>query len=93
MNKINWGIIGCGDVTEVKSGPAFNKVNNSALVAVMRRDAVKAEDYARRHNVPRWYNNAEKLIIRGWTSKGHFKTQHVVIERERRRDVSDDKEW
>jgi predicted dehydrogenase len=62
MNKINWGIIGCGDVTEVKSGPAFNKVNNSALVAVMRRDAVKAEDYARRHNVPRWYNNAEKLI-------------------------------
>lgn len=62
MKKINWGIIGCGDVTEVKSGPAFNKVNNSSLVAVMRRDASKAEDYARRHNVPRWYNDANKLI-------------------------------
>ncbi|MEO6329912.1 MAG: Gfo/Idh/MocA family oxidoreductase [Ginsengibacter sp.] len=62
MNKINWGIIGCGDVTELKSGPAFNKVANSALVAVMRRDAVKAEDYARRHNVPKWYNDADKLI-------------------------------
>ncbi len=62
MKKINWGIIGCGDVTEVKSGPAFNKVNNSALVAVMRRDAVKAGDYARRHNVPRWYTDADKLI-------------------------------
>ena len=52
MKKINWGIIGCGDVTEVKSGPAFNKVKNSSLVAVMRRDAEKAKDYAARHNVP-----------------------------------------
>jgi len=62
MKKINWGIIGCGDVTEVKSGPAFNKVANSSLAAVMRRDAAKAQDYARRHNVPRWYDNAAKLI-------------------------------
>lgn len=60
--KINWGIIGCGDVTEIKSGPAFNKVDNSSLVAVMRRDAAKAEDYAKRHNVPRWYSNANDLI-------------------------------
>jgi predicted dehydrogenase len=62
MQKINWGIIGCGDVTEIKSGPAFNKVPNSALVAVMRRDAAKAADYAQRHNVPKWYSDAEKLI-------------------------------
>lgn len=62
MKKINWGIIGCGDVTEVKSGPAFNKVNNSALIAVMRRDAAKAKDYAQRHNVPKWYNDANQLI-------------------------------
>ena len=62
MKKINWGIIGCGDVTEVKSGPAFNKVKNSALVAVMRRDAAKAEDYAKRHNVPKWYTDANSLI-------------------------------
>lgn len=62
MEKINWGIIGCGDVTELKSGPAFNKVPDSALVAVMRRDAAKAEDYARRHAVPTWYNDAYELI-------------------------------
>jgi predicted dehydrogenase len=62
MKKIRWGIIGCGDVTELKSGPAFNKVNNSELVAVMRRDAVKAEDYARRHGVPKWYADANALI-------------------------------
>ena len=62
MTKINWGIIGCGDVTEIKSGPAFNKVPNSSLVAVMRRNANKAADYAKRHQVPKWYNNANELI-------------------------------
>ncbi|MES2646261.1 MAG: Gfo/Idh/MocA family oxidoreductase [Bacteroidota bacterium] len=62
METINWGIIGCGDVTELKSGPAFNKVSNSKLVAVMRRDAVKAEDYAKRHGVPKWYSDASELI-------------------------------
>src|ERR1700744_6331175 len=62
METINWGIIGCGDVTEIKSGPAFNKVENSRLVAVMRRDAAKAADYAKRHQVPKWYSNAADLI-------------------------------
>lgn len=62
MDKIQWGIIGCGDVTEVKSGPAFNKIENSQLVAVMRRNGDLAEDYAKRHNVPKWYDDADKLI-------------------------------
>ncbi|MCX2454015.1 Gfo/Idh/MocA family oxidoreductase [Pedobacter sp. PLR] len=62
MKSINWGMIGCGDVTEVKSGPAFNKVPNSSLVAVMRRDAAKAKDYAQRHGVPKWYDDAQQLI-------------------------------
>ncbi|MFQ5604802.1 MAG: Gfo/Idh/MocA family protein [bacterium] len=62
MTKINWGIIGCGQVTEVKSGPALQKTADSSLVAVMRRDGDKARDYAQRHGVPRWYDNAEELI-------------------------------
>ncbi|MGZ8559294.1 MAG: Gfo/Idh/MocA family protein [Chitinophagaceae bacterium] len=62
MHKISWGIIGCGDVTELKSGPAFNKVKNSELVAVMRRDAAKAKDYALRHHVPKWCADANELI-------------------------------
>jgi 1,5-anhydro-D-fructose reductase (1,5-anhydro-D-mannitol-forming) len=62
VDTIRWGIIGCGDVTEVKSGPGFQKAGGSALVAVMRRDGAKAEDYARRHGVPRWYTDAEALI-------------------------------
>lgn len=62
MNQIVWGIIGCGNVTEVKSGPAFNKVPNSSLNAVMRRDKVLAKDYADRHKVSKWYTNAHDLI-------------------------------
>ncbi len=59
---IRWGIIGCGNVCEVKSGPALYKADGSELVAVMRRDGEKARDYAERHNVPRWYDDADKLI-------------------------------
>jgi predicted dehydrogenase len=59
---IRWGILGCGDVTEVKSGPGFQRAEGSALVAVMRRSGERAADYARRHNVPRWYDSAEALI-------------------------------
>jgi predicted dehydrogenase len=62
MENIQWGIIGCGNVTEMKSGPAFNKVEDSSLVAVMRRNAAKAKDYALRHHVPNWYDDAKKLI-------------------------------
>ncbi len=62
MNIVKWGIIGCGDVTEVKSGPAFQLVENSELVAVMRRNGDLARDYAQRHNVAKWYNNANELI-------------------------------
>lgn len=62
MDSVRWGIVGCGDVTEVKSGPALQKVEGSQLVAVMRRDAEKAADYARRHGVPRWYDDARRLI-------------------------------
>jgi predicted dehydrogenase len=62
IDKVKWGIIGCGDVTEVKSGPGFQNADHSELVAVMRRNAALAEDYAIRHNVPKWYNNTSDLI-------------------------------
>ena len=62
MDTVKWGIIGCGDVCEVKSGPAFYTIEGSSLVAVMRRDAAKAEDFAQRHQVKKWYTDAEDLI-------------------------------
>jgi len=62
MKTIRWGIIGCGNVTEVKSGPALQKASNSALVAVMRRNGDLARDYAKRHGVAKAYDNADALI-------------------------------
>ena len=62
MSTIRWGIIGCGDVTEVKSGPALQQARGSALVAVMRRNGALAADYARRHGVARWTDDAQALI-------------------------------
>jgi len=61
-SSVRWGIIGCGDVTEVKSGPGLRLARGSQLVAVMRRNGALAADYARRHGVPRWYDSAEALI-------------------------------
>jgi predicted dehydrogenase len=62
MRTIGWGMIGCGSVTEVKSGPGFQKAQHSRLVAVMRRNGDLAKDYAHRHGVPKWYDTAEALI-------------------------------
>ena len=60
---IRWGIIGCGNVTEVKSGPAFQQTDGFELTAVMRRDHKKAKDYAHRHGIPKIYREAEDLIL------------------------------
>jgi len=62
IDSIKWGIIGVGNVTEVKSGPAFYKTENSELVAVMRRNAEKVADYAKRHNISKYYTNGTDLI-------------------------------
>ena len=60
--EVRWGVLGVGKVCELKSAPAMNTIAHSRLVAVMRRDAEKAKDYAERHGVPKWYDQAESLI-------------------------------
>ena len=59
---IRWGMIGCGDVAERKSGPAFSRIEGSTLAAVMSRNGARAQDYARRHGVPRWHDDAQAII-------------------------------
>lgn len=51
MDKVIFGIIGCGNVTEKKSGPAFRKLPHTSLKWVMRRNEEKLRDYAERHGV------------------------------------------
>ena len=62
MKDIRWGFIGCGEVTERKSGPAFNLIEGSSVVAVMSRSKEKAQSYAERFDIPRWYTDALSLV-------------------------------
>jgi len=59
---IRWGIIGCGAVTEVKSGPAYQKTQGFELAAVMRRDLSLAKSYAQRHDIKRYCDDAASII-------------------------------
>lgn len=60
--SVRWGIIGCGNVTEVKSGPAYQKTAGFELKAVMRRNAAKVRDYAHRHGIEKYFTDADALI-------------------------------
>lgn len=62
MKTIKWGFIGCGEVTEKKSGPAFNEIQGSHVVAVVSRNAEKARSYAQRHGIDRWYTDPQSLV-------------------------------
>ena len=62
MNIIKWGFIGCGEVTEKKSGPAFSLIENSKVVAVMSRSEAKARSYAQRHGIKHWYTDPQALL-------------------------------
>lgn len=62
MKLISWGFIGCGEVTEIKSGPAFNEIEGSHIEAVMSRNKERASSYAERHGIKKWYTDASKII-------------------------------
>ena len=59
---IKWGFIGFCEVTKTKSGPAFQKVEHSEVVAVMSRDGAKAKAYAKERGIKKWYDDAQELI-------------------------------
>lgn len=59
---MNWGFIGCGSVTEIKSGPAYQQTTDFNVTAVMRRDIEKLKDYAKRHNIKATFTDADVLI-------------------------------
>ncbi len=61
-DTIKWGVIGAGDVCEVKSVPGMYKTPGSEVVAVMRRNLELAKDFAKRHQIKKWYNHADELI-------------------------------
>lgn len=62
MESINWGIVGVGDVCEIKSGPAYQNTAGFILKSVMRRDKQKVKDFAHRHRIEKYTTVADELI-------------------------------
>ncbi|WP_254274489.1 Gfo/Idh/MocA family protein [Haloarcula marina] len=59
---IRWAVIGCGDVVERKSGPAFQDSERSHVRAVVSTDGTSAEAYASATGVPIATDDAERVI-------------------------------
>lgn len=62
LHKLVWGVIGAGNVCEVKSVPGMYKTDKSEVKMVMRRDALKAADFALRHHIPISTDNADMIF-------------------------------
>ena len=62
MKNIVWGMIGCGDVTEVKNGPGLYLAKNSILKAVTNRTIEKANDWVTRHQHGMVYKDVEAIL-------------------------------
>ncbi len=62
LKNIVWGIIGAGDVCEVKSAPAMMQIPYSGIKIIMRRNEAKAADYAARHGIENWTTNVDDVL-------------------------------
>ena len=62
-NKITWGLIGTGNVTEVKSGPGLYKSSNSFLKGVFDVSFDKAKDWASRHGISKVYISIDEMLL------------------------------
>ena len=62
MDQVRWGMIGCGNVTRLKSAPALNKIEHSRLMAVTSRHEENARAYAAQNGIPKVYPDAARLI-------------------------------
>ncbi|MCX7838297.1 MAG: Gfo/Idh/MocA family oxidoreductase [Anaerolineae bacterium] len=78
LDKIRWGVIGAGNVFEYKSGPALYQTPNSELIAVMRTNAAKAAETARRHGAKRWYTDAAALVADPEVNAVYIASPHYV---------------
>ncbi len=62
MDIVTWGMIGCGDVTEVKNGPGLYLAKGSRLKGITNRTLEKAQDWVKRHGHGIVYSSIEELL-------------------------------
>lgn len=62
MPKLNWGLIGCGDIARKRIAPALRDLPSCELVAVSRAQSDRAESFAREFGAGRWYADWRELL-------------------------------
>jgi predicted dehydrogenase len=62
MKKLNWGLIGCGDISRKRVAPALRDLDDCELVAVNRASFHLAEEFAREFGARRWYRDWRELL-------------------------------
>lgn len=62
MQKLNWGLIGCGDISRKRVAPALRDLDDCELVAVNRANAALAEEFAQAFGARRWYRDWRELL-------------------------------
>ncbi|MBM3458405.1 MAG: gfo/Idh/MocA family oxidoreductase, partial [Armatimonadetes bacterium] len=46
--SLGWGVLGCGEITEIRGAPAIVAQPDSRIVAFQSRTRARAEEFARR---------------------------------------------
>ncbi len=63
--RLNWGLIGCGDIVKKRVGPALRDLDNCNLLAVSRANPELVEECARDFGAKRWYHRWWELLDDG----------------------------
>ncbi|MBN1466733.1 Gfo/Idh/MocA family oxidoreductase [candidate division KSB1 bacterium] len=62
LKKLNWGLIGCGDIARRRVAPALRDLTQCELVSVNRKDYGKAETFALEFGARKWIREWPELI-------------------------------
>lgn len=63
LEKVRWGLIGCGDIARKRVAPALRDSALCELVAVARARAELAESFAREYGARRWCAEWQELLV------------------------------
>ncbi len=75
MNKIRWGIAGPGFIAN-KFADAISNVDDAVLSCVASTNISKAEEFAKTHNIPKVYENYEKMAMSDEIDAVYISTIH-----------------
>ncbi len=62
MTKLNWGLIGAGDIARKRIAPALRDLPNCNFVAVNRARAELAEEFAKEFGANKWFADWKDLL-------------------------------